>query len=104
MSATNTLENSPSNPVPRSANEKAVVAPRRRRRWKEFVRDICLYVLIYVVVSGFLIGPMFWTWYGAVYVDGPKWVARFFLPLAFLCEICPPLSWLVNAWVNWWIL
>lgn len=104
MPATNTIEPHFSEPVADLVDEQQAVSKRKRRTWAGFFRDICFYILAYVVVSGILIGPMFWTWYGAVYVDGPKWVAKFFLPLALLCEICPPLSWLVNAWVNWWIL
>lgn len=79
-------------------------AKRRRRSWWGFFRDVFLYILIYIVVSAISIGPLFWTWFGAVYCDGPKWIARLYLPLALACEICPPLSWLVNAWINWWIL
>lgn len=77
---------------------------RRKRTWWGLVRDICLYVMIYIVVSGLSIGPFFWSWHGAVYADGPKWIARFYQPLAFLCDICPPLSWVINEWVNRWIL
>lgn len=86
--------------------EKGAAQPkgRRRRTWFRFFADIVLYLFIYVVVAGVSIGPLFWVWFGAVYVNGPKWFARLYLPLALLCEICPPLSWLVNAWINWWIL
>lgn len=77
---------------------------RRRRTWLGFGRDIFLYMVAYVVISGISIGPFFWVWFGAMYADGPKWIARVYMPLAILCELCPPLSRLVNAWVNWWIL
>lgn len=104
MSATKILEDSASKSSPELVDDKPVTSRRRRRTWRGFFRDVFVYLMIYVVVSSVLIGPMFWTWYGAVYVDGPKWIAKFFLPLALLCELFPPLSWLVNAWVNWWIL
>ena len=87
--------------VPEKTPTAARPAPRT---WRRFVRDVALYLLIYVVVSGILIGPMFWFWFGAVYADGPKWVAYLFLPLALVCEKFPILGWLVNVWVNWWIL
>jgi hypothetical protein len=90
-----------SNPVA----DKPSVAKPRKRSWRKFARDLFLYVVAYVVISGIAIGPLFWVWFGDVYVyDGSKWIARIFLPLALLCELIPPLSWLVNAWVNWWIL
>jgi hypothetical protein len=82
----------------------APVKKRRRRTWIGFFRDILLYVFLYIVVSGISIGPLFWVWFGAMYADGPKWVARLYMPLAVLCELCPPLGRLINAWVNWWIL
>jgi hypothetical protein len=82
------------------------ITPRRKskRSWLGFFRDILIYFMVYLVVSGISIGPFFWYWYGAVHADGSKWVARFYQPLAFLCDVCPPLSRLINAWVNWWIL
>lgn len=87
-----------------SLDPEPMPAKRRQRTWRGFFRDIFLYLIVYVIVSGISIGPLFWIWFGAIYADGPKWFARLYLPLAFLCEICPPLGRLVNAWVNWWIL
>lgn len=77
---------------------------KRKRSWPGFVRDVFVYFVIYVVVSGVTIGPLFWYWFGSMYADGPKWFARLYFPLVYLCELCPPLRWLVNEWVNWWIL
>jgi hypothetical protein len=77
---------------------------KSRRSWLGFLRDVLLYIGIYVFVSGFLIGPFFWSWYGAVYGDGSKWIARFFAPLALMCDYCPPLGYVINRWVDWWIL
>jgi len=91
-----------SQPAPAPAEEST--SKRRKRSWTGFFRDISLYLLVYVVISGVSIGPLFWVWFSAVYVDGPKWFARLYMPLVFLCEIFPPLGWLINAWVNWWIL
>ena len=103
------VENSTSNPHATDTDRSAIkgAAPpgtRPKRTWRRFFVDIAIYLMIYVVVAGVSIGPLFWVWFGAVYVDGPKWFARLYLPLALLCEICPPLGWLINAWINWWIL
>ena len=88
-----------------TGQEPLPTTPRNpKRSWRGFVRDVMLYLAIYVAVSGLTIGPLFWVWFGAVYADGPKWFARLYLPLAFLCEYCPPLRWVINTWVNWWIL
>jgi hypothetical protein len=94
-----------SGPTPALTASSEPSQPKRRKRtWRTFVRDIGLYFALYILISGILIGPLFWVWFSAVYVDGPKWVARLYVPLVLLCEIFPPLGWLVNAWVNWWIL
>jgi hypothetical protein len=87
-----------------TASEADPQPKRRRRTWIGFFRDLFLYCVLYLVISGISIGPMFWVWFGAAYADGPKWVYRVYQPLALLCEICPPLGRLINAWVNWWIL
>ena len=87
-----------------SLEEEPISRPKSKRSWLGFFRDILIYVMAYLVVSGITIGPYFWSWYGAVHADGSKWIARFYQPLAFLCEFCPPLGRLINAWVNWWIL
>ena len=87
-----------------SLEKKPISKPSSKRTWSGFVRDLFIYFMVYLIVSGVTIGPFFWSWYGAVHADGSKWVASFYQPLAFLCEICPPLSRLINAWINWWIL
>ena len=89
----------------RSESSSAEAAPKRvRRSWSRFFLDVLSYVAIFVVISGISIGPLFWVWFGAVFVDGPKWIARVYQPLIILCDVIPPLGRLVNAWINWWIL
>ena len=75
---------------------------KTRSGWR-FLGDLVFYFAVYLMLLGISIGPFFWTWFGAMYADGPKWVARLYLPLLMLCEICPPLRWVINEWVNWWI-
>jgi hypothetical protein len=104
MDSKTPTSNAERSPAPIATGQELPTVKRPKRSWRYFFRDIFLYVAVYVVVSGVSIGPLFWVWFGAVYVDGPKWFARLYLPLAFLCEIFPPLGWLVNTWVNWWIL
>jgi hypothetical protein len=87
-----------------SASRITNIAQKRRRSWIGFVRELSAYLFVYVMITGISIGPLFWVWFGAMYADGPKWIARLYLPLAYFCEICPPLRWLVNEWINWWIL
>jgi hypothetical protein len=89
-----------------SARDESSPKPtlKKPRSWWRFLGDLVFYFAVYLMLLGISIGPFFWTWFGAMYADGPKWVARLYLPLLMLCEICPPLRWVVNEWVNWWIL
>ncbi|WP_397569451.1 hypothetical protein [Schlesneria sp. T3-172] len=93
-----------SSPLPSSKRSAPQSQPRRKRTWFGVLQDLYFYFLAYIFFAWLTIGPFFWTWHAAVYADGPKWVAQFYQPLAYLCELCPPLSWLVNEWVNYWIL
>jgi hypothetical protein len=90
--------------APSPTGQPSASVRKNRRSWRGFGRDVLLYAAVYIVVSGLSIGPLFWVWFGAVYADGPKWLAKLYLPLAYLCEICSPLRWVVNTWINWWIL
>jgi len=94
----------PAGGVPDSNATTAPAKSKRRRTWGRFFFDISLYLCLYIVISAVSIGPFFWHWFGAVYCDGPKWIARFYMPLGIACEFCPPLDWAVNAWIRWWIL
>jgi hypothetical protein len=72
--------------------------PRRRfRRWG--LR--CAWAWLFYTLS---IGPMFWLWFESMYVDGPQWIAAFYLPLLVACELCPPFGWFVNTYINLWIV
>lgn len=63
-------------------------------------------VLLQLVVMWFFytlsIGPMFWTWYGAVYVGGPRWVVAFYAPLQYACEKVPYYGEWVENYIWWW--
>jgi len=85
--------------------------PKKLSRWTrirnsalEFLKRLCVYLLIYLFASIISIGPMFWVWYEAVYVNGSVLVAKFYAPLVWLCDHIPWLSELVNRYINWWIL
>jgi hypothetical protein len=61
---------------------------------------LAVYWLLYTLS----IGPMFWYWYEASYLDGPKWVVVLYLPLLYVCEQFEPFGRLVNWYIRWWIL
>jgi hypothetical protein len=74
----------------------------RRYLWQLVVR-IVIYVLIYLAIAIVTIGPCFWYWFEATYVNGAIWVAKFYAPLLWLCDRIWPLGWFVNHYINWWI-
>uniref|UniRef100_A0A7C2JYW3 Uncharacterized protein n=1 Tax=Schlesneria paludicola TaxID=360056 RepID=A0A7C2JYW3_9PLAN len=74
--------------------------PPKRRRFRHWALRFAWAWLIYTLS----IGPMFWMWFEAMYVDGPKWIFAFYLPLLIACELCPPFGWLVNEYINLWIV
>jgi hypothetical protein len=47
---------------------------------------------------------MFWWWYEANYLDGPRWIAAFYLPLLIVCDTISPFGDLVNWYINLWIV
>jgi hypothetical protein len=61
---------------------------------------LAAYWLIYTLS----IGPLFWIWFDARYVDGPKWISRAYLPLAIACDLIPYFGTWVNWYINLWIL
>ena len=94
-------------PVPMNENVAPVVNLPLPVRFRQYLRQlayrIALYLLIYLVVSILTIGPCFWYWFEATYVNGPRWVAKFYAPLLWLCDHIWPLNWFVNHYINWWI-
>jgi hypothetical protein len=64
---------------------------------------VFIYLVMYLLISIATIGPCFWTWHDATFGTGPRWVARFYAPLLWLCDHFPPLSWTVNTYIDWWI-
>jgi hypothetical protein len=78
--------------------------PRPKRTWKQWFHRWgirCAWAWLIYTLS---IGPMFWSWYESVYIDGPMWVSVVYLPLLVACELCPPFGWLVNSYINLWIV
>ena len=47
----------------------------------------------------FSIGPMYWIWLEAKYVDGNYYVAALYEPLWRLCGVFP----FLGDWVNWYV-
>lgn len=75
-----------------------------RRTWKAWWQNFALNCGWFFFLYLLSIGPAYWTWYEATYLDGPIWIQILYLPLVLICELCPPLGWLVNGYISWWIL
>ena len=56
-------------------------------------------MVILIGVYLFSIGPMYWIWLGAKYVDGNYYVAALYEPLWRLCGAIP----FLGDWVNWYV-
>jgi hypothetical protein len=74
------------------------------KSWSRRVRASCLRLSIYWLLYTLSIGPMFWPWYEATFLNGERWVAVFYYPLVFVCDHVPPYGNLVNWYINLWIL
>ncbi len=60
---------------------------------------VCVLLLVWYVL---LIGPLFWSYYEALYLNGPTWVLVFFEPLRQLSRI-PFVADLIDQYILWWI-
>jgi hypothetical protein len=74
------------------------------RPWRIRCRNFCVRLTVYWVLYTLSIGPMFWWWFEASYLDGPKWIFVFYLPLLVACEYIGPFGDFVNWYINLWIL
>jgi hypothetical protein len=90
--------------LPEEMSSEIIWPPRPRRViWRRLLGTaarmsalLCLYVLS--------IGPMYWQWVSAKYVDGPPLLAAFYEPLWLVANRYEWLGDLLNWYVRWWIL
>ena len=68
------------------------------------VMRLVIYCVVYLFVSVATIGPMFWYWFADVHVHGSGWIGKFYAPLVWFCDHIESLRYVVNVYVNWWIL
>ena len=64
-----------------------------------FALQTAILLVLYVLS----IGPMFWYWFEAIHGDGSKYIAAFYTPLLYACEI-DPIRDFVNWYIDLWIL
>lgn len=76
----------------------------RGQRVRRYLLKSAVQLGICFLLYALSIGPMFWYWFQSFYVGGPKWIAKFYMPLLLLCSVCPPIGTLVNWYINLWIL
>ncbi len=74
----------------------------KQTTWTKFRRRFLIAVVVFIwyVLS---IGPMFWHYYEAIYLNGPTWLLLFYAPLRLLCNI-PLFRKLIELYIQWWIL
>lgn len=66
------------------------------------VRGVVLQFALFWLLYTLSIGPMYWTWFGATYVDGCYWVTAFYSPLRIACYYVPLYGDLVESYIWWW--
>ncbi|MDA0832813.1 MAG: hypothetical protein O2955_20750 [Planctomycetota bacterium] len=71
----------------------------RRLTAKQIVLRLVGMSAIYVAS----IGPMYWYWYESMYLSGPKWIARIYYPLLWLCSYVAFIRRFVDGYIGWWI-
>ncbi len=91
-----------------SALEPTVAAPAPNAApqpiaWRRKLRNFGVRLAIYGVIYTLSIGPMFWWWYEAAFLDGNRWIAAFYYPLLWACDHVAWFGDLVNRYINLWI-
>lgn len=88
--------------LPESAGPPPEMAgPRGWRRWLEITLLDTFIVLSLYVLS---IGPLYWQWYSAKFVDGPSALAAFYEPLFLTANSIPAFGDWMDRYVRWWII
>lgn len=59
-------------------------------------------IVLFALYAG-SIGPMYWRWYESMYLSGPRWVARLYYPLLFVCILIPPFGDLIDWYIGLWV-
>ncbi|GIX03448.1 MAG: hypothetical protein KatS3mg113_0454 [Planctomycetaceae bacterium] len=91
-------------PLPEQTLDSPQTVAPPDSRWRRWLRFLGVRLVVYLTLYVLSIGPMFWTWYEGMYLDGPAWVVAFYTPLLYVCDRWEWLSWAVNTYINWWIL
>jgi len=68
------------------------------------VRKLLLQFSVFLVLYVLSIGPMFWKWHAAIFMDGSKMIASFYYPLMRACDESETIRDIVNWYVDLWIL
>ena len=73
----------------------------RSRRWVTVRGAVAQILLVWVLYTA-SIGPMYWKWYAATYINGPYWVAAMYSPLHYACRYVPYYADAVEGYIWWW--
>jgi len=90
---------------PEPARETSAVAAdpneasQKSRAAGDFVARLIIALGIYVAS----IGPMYWTWLQAKYLNGSWFIAALYEPLWIAAGLIPPLGHWLNWYVSLWI-
>lgn len=88
---------------PEPVGESAATRPESGRWLGACLIRLFLIPWVLIVLYVLSIGPLFWVWHEAYYMDGNKWIVLFYMPLLLACEI-DPVGELVNWYIGLWIV
>lgn len=85
--------------VPKATGSDAVPSTRP---WLQVYCRLLIGLHLFFVYA-LSIGPMFWLWFDAQYIDGSPLLKVFYQPLLWACQF-KPIGDAVNWYINLWIL
>jgi hypothetical protein len=64
---------------------------------------VAVWVVVFLVLYVYSIGPMFWLWYEAENMGGSPVLRAFYTPLKLLCLGSTTFENFLNRYISWWI-
>ncbi len=85
------------------SQEVEPTAPAEKRKPVPHLIALIEQLIITFGVYVLSIGPMYWPWYNAKYVEGPLIIAAFYEPLWLLAGWVPAIGDALNWYCSFWV-
>jgi len=80
------------------------IQKRKRSRLARYSVRLAIQVPLFLLLYVASIGPLYWYWYEAQYLNGSPLITKFYFPLLKACESVEWIRFFVNKYIDWWIL